>query len=77
MDPHVLDDLGPLYHSYRMFGIANEQIENFRVNQLCKEPILLGYISLAIGKSRANCSDTPSFAELFALTVTTRCSPTS
>jgi len=48
-----------------MFGISNQQIENFRVNQLCKEPILLGYISLAIGKSRKNYSDTPSFAELF------------
>jgi hypothetical protein len=63
--PHVLDDLGPLYHSYRMFGVENQQLDNFRVNQLCKEPILLGYISLAIGKSRNSCYDTPSFAEFF------------
>jgi hypothetical protein len=65
MDPHVLDDLGPLYHSYRMFGVQNQQLENFRVNQMCKEPILLGYIALAIGKSRQSLADAPSFAELF------------
>jgi hypothetical protein len=65
LDTHVLDDLGPLYHSYRLFGVDNRQLENFRVNQLCKEPILLGYISLAIGKSRNSCFDTPSFAEFF------------
>jgi hypothetical protein len=61
----VLDDLGPLYHSYRLFGIANRQLEQFRVNQLCKESILLGYIMLAIGKARRHCTERPSFAELF------------
>ncbi len=65
MDPHVLDDLGPLYHSYRLFGVQNRQLEQFRVNQLCKEPILLGYISLAIGKARESYFQSPSFAELF------------
>jgi Methyltransferase domain len=65
MDALALDDLGPLYHSYRIFGVQNQQLENFRVNQICKEPILLGYISLAIGKSRQSCFDAPSFAELF------------
>jgi hypothetical protein len=65
MDPHVLDDLGPLYHSYRLFGVANKQLEQFRINQICKEAILLGYISLAIGKTREQYFDAPSFCELF------------
>ena len=65
MDPHVLDDLGPLYHSYRLFGVENQQLETFRINQIVKEPILLGYISLAIGKTRERYSDAPSFVELF------------
>lgn len=65
MDPHTLDGLGPLYHSYRLFGVENEQLEQFRVNQLCKEPILLGYIALAIGKAREQHFLSPSFAELF------------
>ncbi|HEV3153046.1 MAG TPA: methyltransferase domain-containing protein [Candidatus Baltobacteraceae bacterium] len=66
MDPHVLDDLGPLYHDYRLFGVTNGQIPNFVVNQRVKEPILLGYIALAIGKSRGSVVDQPvSFAELF------------
>lgn len=63
--PNALDDLGPLYHSYRLFGVDNQQLEQFRVNQVCKESIILGYILLCIGKSRANCFATPSFAELF------------
>ncbi|MBV8639517.1 MAG: methyltransferase domain-containing protein [Candidatus Eremiobacteraeota bacterium] len=62
---NILDDLGPLYHSYKLFGAENAQIENFRVNQVCKESILLGYIMLAIGKCRRHFADRPSFAELF------------
>jgi hypothetical protein len=65
VDPHVLDDLGPLYHSYRLFGVQNVQLEQFRINQICKEPILLGYIALTIGKARQRYFDTPSFCELF------------
>ena len=65
MDPHVLDDLGPLYHSYRLLGAQNKQLEQFRINQLCKETILLGYIAVAIGKTRQQYFDTPSFCELF------------
>jgi hypothetical protein len=65
MDPHVLDDLGPLYHSYRLFGVENVQLEQFRINQLCKESILLGYIALAIGKTREQYFEKPSFVELF------------
>jgi hypothetical protein len=64
-DPSLLDDLGPLYHSYRLFGVENQQIENFRVNQRCKESIILGYILAALGKARHRCDDAPSFAELF------------
>lgn len=64
-DPHLLDDLGPLYHSYRLFGVENQQIENFRVNQRCKESLILGYILVAMGKVRATCDYQPSFAELF------------
>ncbi len=65
MDPHVLDDLGALYHDYRLFGVQNRQLPNFVVNQRVKEPILLGYISLAMGKCRANVDQPVSFAELF------------
>jgi hypothetical protein len=65
MNARVLDDLGPLYHSYRLFGVENEQIGNFRVNQLCKEPIILGYMLTALAKVRRK-SDMPvTFAELF------------
>lgn len=65
MDPHVLDDLGALYHSYRFFGVENVQLEQFGINQLCKESILLGYIALAIGKTRERYFEKPSFVELF------------
>ncbi|HTC31365.1 MAG TPA: hypothetical protein VK702_11615 [Candidatus Acidoferrum sp.] len=65
MDPHVLDDLGPLYHSYRLFGVANKQLEQFRINQRCGEAIVLGYISLAIGKATEQHVEQPSFCELF------------
>jgi len=65
LEPTVLDDLGPLYHDYRWFGARNEQIPNFTVNQRVKEPILLGYIALAIGKCRRRVDDPVSFAELF------------
>lgn len=65
MNARALDDLGPLYHDYRLFGVENAQLPNFVVNQRVKEPILLGYISLAIGKSRKSVNDPVSFAELF------------
>jgi hypothetical protein len=46
-----LDDLGPLYHSYRLFGVKNQQIPGiFQPNQACKEPIILSYIVLALAK---------------------------
>jgi hypothetical protein len=60
-----LRGLGQLYHSYRLFGIRNQQRPEFVVNQRVKEPIILGYISLALGKSRRSVDDTISFAELF------------
>lgn len=65
MDPHLLDDLGPLYHSYRLFGVQNAQIPNFVANQQCKEPIILGYMLLAMAKVRRKLGTPVSFAELF------------
>ena len=61
-----LDDLGPLYHSYRLFGFKNQQITGiFQPNQACKEPIILSYILLALAKCKTS-SDMPvTFAELF------------
>lgn len=61
-----LDDLGPLYHSWRLFGVHNEQLPGiFALNQRCKEPILLAYIQLAIAKCRCGAAGEVSFAELF------------
>ena len=61
-----LTHLGPLYHSYRMFGVRNEQLPGiYAPNQACKEPILLAYIQFAIAKCRASRSTPVSFAELF------------
>lgn len=65
MNSRVLDDLGPLYHSYRLFGVQNEQIGNFTVNQQCKEPIILGYMLVALAKVRRKLGVPVSFAELF------------
>lgn len=62
---HLLDDLGPLYHSYRFFGVDNPQIVNFAVNQRCKEAIILSHILNGIAKSRENANSSVSFAELF------------
>lgn len=62
---HLLDDLGPLYHSYRFFGVHNPQIVNFAANQLCKEAIILSYILNGVAKSRQAMNDPVSFAELF------------
>ena len=61
-----LTHLGPLYHSYRLFGVANDQLPGiYAPNQACKEPILLAYIQLAIAKCRASRGTPVSFAELF------------
>ena len=61
-----LEDLGPLYHSYHLFGVQNQQLPGiFQPNQACKEPIILSYILLALAKCRTS-TDTPvTFAELF------------
>ncbi len=61
-----LDNLGPLYHSYRLFGVENQQLPGvFQPNQACKEPIILSYILLALAKCKTS-SDMPvTFAELF------------
>lgn len=62
---HLLDDLGPLYHSYRFFGVDNPQIINFAANQRCKEAIILSYILNGIAKTRTSMNEPVSFAELF------------
>ena len=62
----ALTQLGPLYHSYRLFGVHNEQLPGiYAPNQACKEPILLAYIQLAIAKCRTSLCTPVSFAELF------------
>ncbi|MBJ6127846.1 hypothetical protein [Microvirga splendida] len=66
MKSQVLADLGPLYHSYRLFGVDNEQLPGiYEPNQRCKEPIILGYVHWAIGKCRTHLDTPVSFAELF------------
>ncbi len=63
---NFLDDLGPLYHKYSLFGVDNEQLPGiYELNQKAKEPILLAYIAYAIAKSKSSVSDPVSFTELF------------
>lgn len=62
----LLDELGPIYHSYRLFGVNNKAIPKFFRNQKCKEPIILSYILNALAKTRdENPGQKASFAELF------------
>ena len=61
-----LDDLGPLYHSYRLLGVKNQQRPGiFQANQACKEPIILSYILLALAKCKTSREVSVTFAELF------------
>jgi hypothetical protein len=63
---NILDDLTGLYHSYRLFGVENQQVsEVYAKNQLCKERILLAYIQYAIAKCKKRLDTPVSFAELF------------
>lgn len=62
----LLTSLGPLYHSYRLFGVDNTQIPGiYEQNQKAKESIIAGYMMIALAKSRTNLNDPVSFAELF------------
>jgi hypothetical protein len=62
----ALTQLGPLYHSYRLFGVPNQQLPGiYAPNQACKEPILLAYMQFAIAKCRTVRCTSVSFAELF------------
>ena len=63
--PSILDDLGLLYHNYKLFGVENRQIPQYVNNQKVKEPILTGYIAQAIAKSRKNFLDKISLTEMF------------
>lgn len=61
-----LTPLGPLYHSYRLFGVRNAQLPGiYAPNQASKEPILIAYIQHAIAKCRVSRNTPVSFAELF------------
>ena len=61
-----LADFGPLYHSYRLFGVQNQQLPGiYQPNQACKEPIILSYILFALAKCRTNSDTLVTFAELF------------
>lgn len=62
----ILADIGPLYHSYRLFGVRNEQLPGiYKPNQACKETIILSYILLALAKCKENMDTPVTFAELF------------
>lgn len=61
-----LAGLPPLYHSYKLFGIQNEQLgKHYPANQQSKQPIIISYIQYAIAKCRNQIADKVSFAELF------------
>lgn len=61
----ALNELGPLYHSYALFGVKNRQSPIHEINQKAKAPIIQAYIQYAIAKSRNRTSDEVTFAELF------------
>jgi len=61
-----LYEFGELYHDYSIFGAKNHQIKDvFSLNQKCKAPIIISYISMAVAKSKVNINDDVSFLELF------------
>jgi hypothetical protein len=63
---HALNDLEPLYHSYHLFGVKNQQLPGiYEANQACKEPIILGYILLALAKCKTRMNTPVTFTELF------------
>lgn len=63
---NILADIGPLYHSYHLFGVRNEQLPGmYKANQACKETILLSYILFALAKCKKHMDSKVTFAELF------------
>lgn len=63
---NALQDTGPLYHSYHLFGVQNQQLPGvFEQNQVCKEPIILSYILFSLAKCREYMYTKVTFAELF------------
>ncbi len=66
MPTRPLDDLGPLYHDYSLFGVSNLQLPGiYRRNQYSKAYILRAYIQYAIAKCKTTVDEPVSFAELF------------
>ena len=62
----ALAALGDWYHDFDSLGIRVPQRPGiYRVNQLCKQPVILGYLQTALAKSRRSFQDRPSLLELF------------
>jgi len=62
----ALAPLGDWYHDFDALGIRVPQRPGiYRVNQLCKQPVILGYLQAALAKSRRSYQDRPSLLELF------------
>jgi hypothetical protein len=62
---NVLEDLGPLFHSFKLFGASNQQLSEFVANQKAKEPIIRAYIQYAIAKCRTKIANPVTLTELF------------
>ena len=63
---NLLEEFGPLYHSYSFFGVDNKQMEGiYKLNQIAKSQIITAYIAYAIGNSVKEVDTSISFSELF------------
>lgn len=59
-------EFGPLYHSYKFFGVDNKQISHvYELNQRAKSSIITAYIALAISLAKDGNNKPLSFVELF------------
>jgi hypothetical protein len=63
----ALAAMGDWYHNFDSLGVHVPQRTNpaYKWNQLCKEPVLLGFIQTAIALAKRNSTDRPSLLELF------------
>ena len=61
-----LDDLGPLYHSYRLLGVKNQQRPGIFLSKSgLQRTSNLSYILLALAKCKTSRDVSFTFAELF------------